>query len=118
MMAKNFALTTDESGSEWLSCKNYKSIIKDQEKSVVVFFAQDCEVCHQLINNVDSIGEKPGISWAFVDVDVCNKAADGAGIDATPTVVVNSKGREVYRLNVSGNVKKDLAQLSSYLDTL
>ena len=117
-MAKKFALTTDESGSEWLSCKNYKSIIKDQEKSVVVFFAQDCEVCHQLINHVDSIGEKPGVAWAFVDVDVCNKAADGANIDVTPTVVVNSKGSEVYRLNVSGNVKNDLAQLSSYLDTL
>jgi len=117
-MAKKFALTTDESGSEWLSCKNYKSAIKDQEKSVVVFFAQECDVCHHLINSIDSIGEKAGVSWAFVDVDVCNKAADVANVDVTPTVVVNSKGREVYRLNVSGNVKSDLAQLSSYLDTL
>ena len=116
-MAKQFSLTTD-AGSEWLSCKNYKSAIKGEEKSVVVFFSEDCDVCGQLLNHVDSIGDKPGVAWAFVDVGVCNKAADGANVDVTPTVVVNSKGKEVYRLNVSGNVRQDLAELSSYLDTL
>ena len=36
----------------------------------------------------------------------------------TPTVVVNSKGKEVYRLDVSGNTKADLKTLSQFLDQL
>ena len=116
-MAKQFALTND-AGSEWLSCKNYKSAIKGEKKSVVVFFSEDCGTCGDLLNNIDSIGDKPGVAWAFVDVSVCGKAADGANIDVTPTVVVNSKGKEVYRLNVSGNAKADLKTLGQFLDTL
>jgi len=116
-MAKKFSLT-NETGSEWLSCKDYKSAIKNEKTSVVVFFSQDCDTCGQLLNQVDTIGDKPGIAWAFVDVDVCGKAADGANVDGTPTVVVNSKGKEVYRLNVTGNAKADLSILSQFLDTL
>jgi thioredoxin-like negative regulator of GroEL len=116
-MAKQFALTTD-AGSEWLSCKNYKSAIKNEETSVVVFFSEGCAVCEQLLTQVDNIGDKPGVAWAFVDVNVCNKAADGANVDQTPTVVVNSKGKEVYRLDVSGNAKADLNTLSQFLDKL
>ena len=116
-MAKQFALTND-AGSEWLSCKDYKSAIKSEKTSVVVFFSEDCDVCGQLLTQVDNIGDKPGISWAFVDVNQCKKAADSANVDATPTVVVNSKGKEVYRLDVSGNAKADLKTLSKYLDTL
>ena len=116
-MAKKFALT-NEAGSEWLSCTNYKSAIKAEKTSVVVFFEEGCDVCTGLLNNVDTIGDKPGVAWAFVDVDVCNKVADGAKVDVTPTVVVNSKGKEVYRLNVSGNAKADLKTLGQFLDTL
>ena len=116
-MAKKFGLT-NEAGSEWLSCTNYKSAIKAEKTSVVVFFEEGCDVCTGLLNNVDTIGDKPGVAWAFVDVDVCNKVADGAKVDVTPTVVVNSKGKEVYRLNVSGNPKADLKTLSQFLDTL
>ena len=75
-----FALSND-AGSEWLSCKDYKSAIKNEETSVVVFFSEDCDVCGQLLNQVDTIGDKPGVAWAFVDVSVCNKAADGANVD-------------------------------------
>jgi len=116
-MAKKFALT-NEAGSEWLSCSNYKSAIKGEKTSVVVFFEEGCGVCEQLLTQVDSVGDKPGVAWAFVDVDVCNKAADNANVDATPTVVVNSKGKEVYRLNVSGDAKADLKTLGQFLDTL
>jgi len=116
-MTKQFALTT-ETGSEWLSCKDYKSAIKNEGTSVVVFFSEGCDTCSQLLNHVDTIGDKPGVAWAFVDVDVCGKAADTAKVDATPTVLVNSKGKEVYRLNISGNAKADLNTLSQFLDTL
>ena len=116
-MAKQFALTND-AGSDWLSCKNYKSAIKNEEKSVVVFFSEDCDACGHLLNQVDSIGDKPGVAWAFVNVDVCGKAADGANVDVTPTVVVNSRGKEVYRLNISGDTKADLKTLSQFLDKL
>jgi thioredoxin-like negative regulator of GroEL len=116
-MVKTFSLTT-ETGSEWLSCKDYKSAIKNEKTSVVVFFAADCDTCGQLLNHVDHIGDKPGVAWAFVDVDVCGKAADTANVDATPTVIVNSKGKEVYRLSISGNAKADLNTLSQFLDTL
>jgi thioredoxin-like negative regulator of GroEL len=117
-MAKQFALSSDGNGSEWLNCKNYKKTIKEQDKSVVVFWSESCGTCAQIMNKIDSIGDKPGISWAFVDVDVCNKAADATNIDVTPTIVVNSKGRELYRLDITGNVTKDLETLSGYLDTL
>ena len=116
-MAKQFALTND-AGSDFLSCKDYKSAIKNEKTSVVVFFSEGCGVCEQLLTQVDTIGDKPGVAWAFVDVNVCNKAADGANIDVTPTVVVNSKGKEVYRLDVSGNAKADLKTLSQFLDKL
>ena len=116
-MAKKFGLT-NEAGSEWLSCKDYKSAIKGEKTSVVIFFEEGCDICTGLLNQVDTMGNKPGVAWAFVDVDVCNKVADGANVDATPTVVVNSKGKEVYRLNVSGNPKADLKTLSKFLDTL
>ena len=116
-MPKQFSLTND-AGSEWLSCKNYKSAIKAEKTSVVVFYAEGCDTCSTLLHQVDTIGDKPGVAWAFVDVNVCGKAADGADVDATPTVVVNSKGKEVYRLDVSGNPKADLKTLSRFLDTL
>lgn len=41
-MAKKFALT-NEAGSEWLSCANYKSAIKGEKTSVVVFLKKGAE---------------------------------------------------------------------------
>ena len=59
-MAKQFSLTND-AGSEWLSCKNYKSAIKAEETSVVVFFEEGCGTCRtdsapRWIASVTSLG--------------------------------------------------------------
>jgi len=117
MAKKDFPLITDE-GTDWIACKSFKKTMKEQNATVVLFFSQDCGPCAEVIQEFQKVGDHPGVAYAAIDVGVCDKVADGQQVDETPTIVVNSRGNEVYRLAMTGNIKTDLATLNGFLNTL
>lgn len=115
MSAATYHLATDAK-LETRSCE-MPSFLNDLKgrNAVLVFTQEGCLPCAEYVQELGQIGDQPGTDFAMVDVNACAAAADQFKVRETPTILVVKDGKEIFRVDLTGDAAKDLSTLPGRL---
>lgn len=93
---------------------DFKSILTNNNKVVVDFFAVWCGPCKALAPQIDRLAENnKDVVFIKVDVDKFSSVSSSHGIRAMPTTIYFSNGREIERVTGA-----DIAKVKSAVEKL
>jgi|GEM_PF-3164805 len=115
MADNNFWFLSDENEQLFPSCNNFRERLEGAEEAVVLFMRGACDPCVEYLMGIAELGDQPGVSFAAVDLDQCGELGAEFQVDMTPTITINSRGHETFRLPITGQVSEDIEKLSKIL---
>lgn len=86
----------------------YESLVNSNAVVMIEFYATWCQHCQRMMPVVAQIRELMGGSAEIyqIDVDQYPEVSDEVGVHSTPTFIIYSHGREIWRYSgeIDGNV--------------